>query len=141
MLPRFYGAYWGQIQFSLNGLPHKVPTAHQEQFWGSVSCSRILPHSGVHRLFEGRKEKVTLPCSLAPKRAVYHVLTSQGGSSVCLACFFGSQGGTLAHIFQQLGHGGATVHITASTCTSVPPQGSQDSNQQPSNHWSTSSTQ
>ena len=25
-------------------LPHKVPTAHQEQLWGSVSCSRILRH-------------------------------------------------------------------------------------------------
>ena len=30
--------YWWQW------LPHKVPTAHQEQFWGSVSCSRILRH-------------------------------------------------------------------------------------------------
>ena len=59
------GAYWGQIQLyswakarvhpewvasSLQDpywwqwLPHKVPTAHQEQFWGSVSCSRILRH-------------------------------------------------------------------------------------------------
>ena len=30
--------YWWQW------LPHKVPTAHQEQFWGLVSCSRILRH-------------------------------------------------------------------------------------------------
>ena len=68
MLPLFIplrgcGAYWGQIQFyswakahpewvtsSLQDpywwqwLPHRVPTAHQEQFWGSVSCSRILWH-------------------------------------------------------------------------------------------------
>ena len=52
------GVYWGQIQFySGQGttewvasscwwqrLPHRVPTAHQELFWGSVSCSRILWH-------------------------------------------------------------------------------------------------
>ena len=70
MLPLFIplkgcGAYWGQIQFhswvkarvhpewvasSLQDpywwqwLPRKVPTAHQEQFWGSVSCSGILRH-------------------------------------------------------------------------------------------------
>ena len=70
MLPLFIslrgcGAYWGQIHLyswakarvypewvasSLQDpywwqwLPHRVPTAHQEQFWGSVSCSRILRH-------------------------------------------------------------------------------------------------
>ena len=70
MLPLFISlrgcrAYWGQIQLyswakarvhpewvasSLQDpywwqwLPHRVPTAHQEQFWGSVSCSRILRH-------------------------------------------------------------------------------------------------
>ena len=59
------GGYWGQIQWTLlvkarvhagwvasslqdpywwQWLPHKVPTAHQGQFWGSVSCSRILQH-------------------------------------------------------------------------------------------------
>ena len=27
-----------------SGCLHKVPTAHQEQLWGSVSCSRILRH-------------------------------------------------------------------------------------------------
>ena len=32
------GPYWWQRP------PHKLPTAHQEQFWGSVSCSRILWH-------------------------------------------------------------------------------------------------
>ena len=32
------GPYWWQRQ------PHKVPTAHEKQFWGSVSCSRILWH-------------------------------------------------------------------------------------------------
>ena len=77
----------------------------------------ILPNSGVHRLFEeqGQKEghfsthfgsqEGTLVCVFAPKRAVYYVLTSQGGSLVCfanqegtLACFFGSQEGTLAHV-------------------------------------------
>ena len=61
----FCGAYWGHIQFNSwakarvqpewvasslqdpywwQWLPHRVPTAHQEQFWGSVSCSRILRH-------------------------------------------------------------------------------------------------
>ena len=39
---------------------------------------------------------------LPPKRAVYHVLTRQGGSLVC----FANQEGTLAHVFQQLGRGG-----------------------------------
>ena len=56
----------------------------------------------MHRLFKGRGEKKgTLAYVLAPKRAVYHVLTSQGGSLVCFAnqdgtltCFFGSQEGT-----------------------------------------------
>ena len=59
------GSYWGQIQFyswvkarvhpewvasSLQDpywwqwLPHKVPSAHQEQFGGSVSYSRLLRH-------------------------------------------------------------------------------------------------
>ena len=76
--------------------------------------------SGVHRLFEGQGRKEghfsthfgsqegtlahfgsqegTLVCVLAPKRAVYHVLTSHGGSLICyanlegtLACFFSSQ--------------------------------------------------
>ena len=32
------GPYWWQRP------PHKVPTAQQEQFWGSVCCSRILRH-------------------------------------------------------------------------------------------------
>ena len=32
------GPYWWQR------LLHKVPTAHQEQYWGPVSCSRILQH-------------------------------------------------------------------------------------------------
>ena len=27
-----------------SGCLHKVPTAHQEQLWGSLSCSRILRH-------------------------------------------------------------------------------------------------
>ena len=73
--------------------------------------------SGVRRLFEGQGRKEghfstrfgshegTLARVLAPKRAVYHVLTSQGGSLVCfanqdgtLARFFGSQEGTLAHV-------------------------------------------
>ena len=73
--------------------------------------------SGMCRLFEGqgRKEEHFSACFgsydgslvhvLAPKRAVYHVLTSQGCSLVCfanqegtLACFFGSQEGTLAHV-------------------------------------------
>ena len=61
---------------------------------------------------KGRGEKKgTLARVLAPKRAVYHVLTSQGGSLVCfanqegtLARFFGSQEGTLARVFQQFGH-------------------------------------
>ena len=35
--------YWWQW------LPHKVPTAHQEQLWGSVSCSRILQHVAQSR--------------------------------------------------------------------------------------------
>ena len=56
------GAYWGQLMGEgncrtltddsfivwigqlLNWLPHRVSTAHQEQFWGSVTCSRILRH-------------------------------------------------------------------------------------------------
>ena len=69
----------------------------------------------MHRLFEGQgwkeghfsvhfgSQEGTLVRVLAPKRAVYHVLTSQRGSLVCfanqegtLACFFGSQEGTLA---------------------------------------------
>ena len=51
------------------------------------------------------KKKGTLVCILAPKRAGYHVLTSQGGRLVCfanqegiLALFFGSQEGILAHV-------------------------------------------
>ena len=64
------GAYWDQIQFTRwakarvrpgwvasssqdpywwQWLPHKVPTAHQEQVWGSVSCSRILRHVAQSR--------------------------------------------------------------------------------------------
>ena len=53
----------------------------------------------------------TLACVLAPKNAVYHVLTSQGGSLVffanqegTLACFFGSQEDTLAHVLAPRGH-------------------------------------
>ena len=53
----------------------------------------------------GRGEKKgTLASVLAPKRAVYHVLTSQGGSLVCFAnqegtlARFVSQEGTLAHV-------------------------------------------
>ena len=52
------GAYWGQIQFHTMGIGQGTPwmscqliagpllmaTAHQEQLWGSVSCSRILRH-------------------------------------------------------------------------------------------------
>ena len=98
-----------------------------------------LASSGVHRLFEGQGRKEghfsafwlpkgqfgmrfgslegTLACILAPKRAVYHVLTSQAGSLVCFANqggtlthFLGSQESTLALVFQQLGHeGGATA--------------------------------
>ena len=47
----------------------------------------------------------TLAHVFAPKKEVYHVLTSQGGSLVffanqegTLARFFGSQEGTLAHV-------------------------------------------
>ena len=59
------------------------------------------------------KKKGTLARVLAPKRAVYHVLTSQGGSLVC----FAKQEGTLTCFFQQLGHDGGgdcdpLVHIT-----------------------------
>ena len=63
----------------------------------SVACIDFLKGRG--------KKKGTLARVLGPKRAVYHVLTSQGGSLVCfanqeatLARFFGSQEGTLAHI-------------------------------------------
>ena len=35
--------YWWQW------LPHRVPTVHQEQFWASVSCSRILRHVAQSR--------------------------------------------------------------------------------------------
>ena len=70
---------------------------------------------------KGRGEKKgNLARVLAPKRAVYHVLTSQGGSLVCfanhegtLACFFVSQEGTLVHVYQQFGHR-LLVHITVS---------------------------
>ena len=47
---------------------------------------------------------------LPPKRAVYHVLTSQGGSLVCFAnqdgtlVCFGSQEGTLACVWFPGGH-------------------------------------
>ena len=45
--------YWDKIQLTMGeGHPgwvassmDGVPTAHQEQFWGSVSCSRILQHA------------------------------------------------------------------------------------------------
>ena len=87
-------------------------------------------NSGVHRLFEeqGRNvkkghiqrffatEEGTLAHVFAPKRAVYHVLTSQRGSFM----YFANQDGTLAHVFEQLGHEGGrppplppTVHTTA----------------------------
>ena len=36
--PVIQDPYWWQW------LPDKVPAAHQEQFWGLASCSRILPH-------------------------------------------------------------------------------------------------
>ena len=39
-------------------------------------------------------EEVTLVHILAPMRAVYHVLASQGGSLVC----FANQEGTLTHV-------------------------------------------
>ena len=73
--------------------------------------------SGVHRRFEGQGQKEghfsarfgsqegPLAGILALKRALYHVLTSHGGSLVCfanqegiLACFFSFQEGTLARI-------------------------------------------
>ena len=64
---------------------------------GPVPCADFLKGRG--------EKKGTLARVLAPKMAVYHVLTSQGGSLVCfanqegtLACFFGSQEGTLAHV-------------------------------------------
>ena len=85
---------------------------------GAVACTDFLKGSG--------EKKGTLARVLAPKRAVYHVFTSQGGSLVCfanqegtLACVlapkrtlqgtfwlprghfsarFGSQEGTLAHV-------------------------------------------
>ena len=85
--------------------------------WKFGCSSYWLTGSGVHSLFEGQEWKEghfstcfgsqegTLVCVLAPKRAVYHVLTSQGGSLVCfanqegtLARVFGSQEGTLVHI-------------------------------------------
>ena len=81
----------------------------------SLRCN-VLLGSGVHRLSEGQGRKEghfsasfgsqegTLMRVLAPKRAVYHVLTSQGGSLVCFANkegslthFFGSKEGTLVH--------------------------------------------
>ena len=49
--------------------------------WVPVSCSVACTD-----FLKGRGEKKgTLACVLAPKRAVYHVLTSQGGSLVCFA--------------------------------------------------------
>ena len=79
--------------------------------------------SGMHRLLEGQGQKEghfstrfgsqegTLVHVLASKSAVYHVLTSQGGSLVCfanqegtLARIFGSQEGNLAHVFTPGGH-------------------------------------
>ena len=47
-------------------------------------------------------KKGTLASVLAPKRAVYHVLTSQGGNLVC----FANQEGTLAHALARRGHFG-----------------------------------
>ena len=82
--------------------------SHRDHFeWSWAVCStsaQLIPSeceeiSGVHRLFEaqGRKEghfstrfgsiESNLVRVLATKRAVYHVLTSQGGS---LTHFFGS---------------------------------------------------
>ena len=43
------GPYWWQRP------THKVPTAHQEQFWSSVSCSRMLWHVAQFR-YEGCKQ-------------------------------------------------------------------------------------
>ena len=43
----------------------------------SVACTDFLRGRGG--------KKGTLGCVLAPKRAIYHVLTSQGGSLVCFA--------------------------------------------------------
>ena len=75
-----------------------------------VWCSRRFRSAKVFLqctdFLKGRDEKKdTLACVLAPNRAFYHVLTSQGGSLVCfanqegtLACFFGSQAGTLARV-------------------------------------------
>ena len=56
----------------------------------AVACTDFLKARG--------KKKGTLAHVLAPKRAAYHVLTSQGGSLVC----FANQEGTLARVFQQL---------------------------------------
>ena len=68
-----------------------------------VVCTDFLKGRG--------KKKGTLARVLAPKRAVYHVLTCQGRSlewfvnqEYTFACFFGSQEVTLARVFQQLGH-------------------------------------
>ena len=67
----------------------------------------MAEHSGVHRLFEGQgwkeghfsmcfgPQEGTLALVFAPKRAVYCVLTSQGGSLVC----FANKEGTLARFF------------------------------------------
>ena len=54
---------------------------------GAVACADFLKGRG--------EKKGTLARVLAPKRALYHVLTSQGGSLVG----FANQEGTLAHVF------------------------------------------
>ena len=60
-----------------------------------VVCTDFLKGRGE------KKKKGTYSAFSPPKRAVYHVLTSQGGSLVC----FANQEGTLVCVFQQLGHG------------------------------------
>ena len=93
------------------------PVLSQTGGLGPMLIIRTGYISGVRRLFEGQGRKEghfsmcfgsqegTLVRVLAPKRAFYHVLTSQRGSLVCFANqkgtsarFFGSQEGILVHV-------------------------------------------
>ena len=64
------------------------PSPRAEQLWTPWSHFVLVSTDFLKR------KKGTLARVLAPKRAVYHVITSQGGSLSC--------------VFQQLGHDGGT---------------------------------
>ena len=109
MLPDPTGHPWGPVS-DLSRLRHRtaggapwcqaIATPWADVRRCSVACTDFLKGRDLFVSQEG-----TLARVFAPRRAVYHVLTSQGGRLVCftkqegtLARFFGSKEGTLAHV-------------------------------------------